>query len=34
MLPMFSLLTAWLDKCVYGIPRVYKISTQATVYNK
>lgn len=34
MLPMFSLLTAWLDKCVYGIFRVYKISTQATVYNK
>lgn len=34
MLPMFSLLTAWLDKCVYGISHVYKISTQATVYNK
>lgn len=34
MLPMFSLLTAWFDKCVYGISHVYKISTQATVYNK
>lgn len=31
MLSMFSLLTAWLDKCVYGISHVYKITAQATV---